>query len=230
MGYYPSWQFKNTIQNNILTTLRVYTPSIHIGKWWLCQGRAFPLCPISPVVTPFLLGQPLYNNTEVTSGWNYTGCTAWQLFSGTPLCGEQLFWLYYRCLPHQALQSRKQNGWQHILILENNCLELFLKQSEITGIYQSHKMRDVNSHLYYVQILLNCHIQPLSQSTIFLNALLWNNLVWKSHILLCCMQLTFPHPLQKWKSMTVQQCNWKPNLSHQTSLKSRYNAAQACCI
>jgi len=32
MGYYNSRQFKTPIQNNILTTLGVYTPSILIGR------------------------------------------------------------------------------------------------------------------------------------------------------------------------------------------------------
>ena len=41
MGYYISPQFKNPIQN-IPTTLRVYTPSIHIGRLTNDSTKAEP--------------------------------------------------------------------------------------------------------------------------------------------------------------------------------------------
>ena len=129
------------------------------------------------MVTPFLLGQPLYNNTEVTPGCNYIGCIVWELFSGTPLCGEQLFRLHYRCLPHHALQSQKQNGWQHTLFWENNCLELFLKQSENTRCTKGLKWEMLTViHIMYKFLLKLSHSAPVPVHNFF-NAPLWNNLI-----------------------------------------------------
>lgn len=42
MGYYTPRQFKNPSQNNILTTLRVYTPSIHVGRLTSDSTKAEP--------------------------------------------------------------------------------------------------------------------------------------------------------------------------------------------